>query len=73
MQSYLHKKSEKNKKWKSLYFVLICFESSAGPGSGQVGDTHLYFYDNPKVSRTYQFTDDILTGGPTWQYRSCLL
>lgn len=50
MQSYLFKKSEKNKKWKSLYFVLICFESNAGPGGGQVGDTHLYFYDNPKVS-----------------------
>lgn len=49
MQSYLFKKSDKNKKWKSLYFVLICFEGSSGPGGGG-GDTHLYFYDNPKVN-----------------------
>lgn len=40
MQGYLFKKSEKNKKWKSLYFVLIVDEA----------DTHLCFYDNPKVS-----------------------
>lgn len=46
MQSYLHKKSDKTKKWKSLYFVLICYDGNA-PGS--TGDTHLYFYDNPKV------------------------
>lgn len=39
MQGYLNKKSEKNKKWKSLYFVLLVDGT----------DTHLYFYDNPKV------------------------
>jgi len=41
MQGYLNKKSEKNKKWKSLYFVLLVDGT----------DTHLYFYDNPKVCR----------------------
>lgn len=39
MQGYLSKKSEKNKKWKSMYFVLIVDGT----------DTHLCFYDNPKV------------------------
>lgn len=39
MQGYLSKKSEKNKKWKSMYFVLIVDGT----------DTHLMFYDNPKV------------------------
>lgn len=39
MQGYLNKKSEKTKKWKSMYFVLLTDGS----------DTHLYFYDNPKV------------------------
>ncbi len=47
MQSYLYKKSDKNKKWKSLYFVLVCFDGNAAGGGG---DTHLYFYENPKVS-----------------------
>lgn len=41
MQGYLEKKSEKNKKWKALYFVLIVEES----------DTHLYLYDNPKRTK----------------------
>lgn len=41
MHGYLYKKSEKNKKWKSLYFVLNVDET----------DTHLCFYDNPKVSK----------------------
>jgi hypothetical protein len=41
MQGYLNKKSEKNKKWKSLYFVLLVDGT----------DTHLYFYDNPKVCK----------------------
>lgn len=40
MQDYLYKRSEKNKKWKSMYFVLIVDGT----------DTHLCFYDNPKVS-----------------------
>lgn len=40
MQGYLNKKSEKTKKWKSMYFVLLT----------DGADTHLYFYDNPKVS-----------------------
>jgi len=39
MQGYLNKKSDKNNKWKSMYFVL----QSDG------ADVHLYFYDNPKV------------------------
>lgn len=41
MQGYLEKKSEKNKKWKALYFVLLIEES----------DTHLYLYDNPKRTK----------------------
>ncbi|XP_046678395.1 ras GTPase-activating protein 1 isoform X4 [Homalodisca vitripennis] len=41
MQGYLCKKSEKNKKWKSLYFVLNVDET----------DTHLCFYDNPKRTK----------------------
>jgi Ras GTPase-activating protein 1 len=41
MQGYLNKKSEKNKKWKSLYFVLLVDGT----------DTHLYFYDNPKRTK----------------------
>ena len=39
MQGYLNKKSEKNKKWKCMYFVLLV----------EGTDTHLYFYDSPKV------------------------
>lgn len=52
MQGYLSKKSEKNKKWKSLYFVLICFDGNStggGAGTGGSTDTHLCFYENPKV------------------------
>ncbi|KAF7989817.1 hypothetical protein HCN44_008491 [Aphidius gifuensis] len=41
MQGYLERKSEKNKKWKSLYFVLVVDAS----------DTHLYLYDNPKRTK----------------------
>lgn len=41
MQGYLEKKSEKNKKWKALYFVLVVDAS----------DTHLYLYDNPKRTK----------------------
>ncbi|KAK9506674.1 hypothetical protein O3M35_008566 [Rhynocoris fuscipes] len=41
MQGYLSKKSEKNKKWKSMYFVLIVDGT----------DTHLCFYDNPKRTK----------------------
>ncbi|KAI5725466.1 hypothetical protein M8J77_015855 [Diaphorina citri] len=41
MQGYLLKKSEKNKKWKSLYFVFIVDGT----------DTHLCFYDNPKRTK----------------------
>lgn len=41
MQGYLEKKSEKNKKWKVLYFVLLVDAS----------DTHLYLYDNPKRTK----------------------
>lgn len=41
MQGYLEKKSEKNKKWKALYFVLLVDAS----------DTHLYLYDNPKRTK----------------------
>ncbi|XP_014294601.1 ras GTPase-activating protein 1 [Halyomorpha halys] len=41
MQGYLSKKSEKNKKWKSMYFVLIVDGT----------DTHLMFYDNPKRTK----------------------
>ncbi|KAJ9580394.1 hypothetical protein L9F63_003948 [Diploptera punctata] len=41
MQGYLNKKSEKNKKWKSMYFVLLVDGT----------DTHLYFYDNPKRTK----------------------
>ncbi|XP_011503859.1 PREDICTED: ras GTPase-activating protein 1 [Ceratosolen solmsi marchali] len=41
MQGYLEKKSEKNKKWKALYFVLLVDGS----------DTHLYLYDNPKRTK----------------------
>ncbi|MDD0148719.1 hypothetical protein PSY31_23845, partial [Shigella flexneri] len=37
MQGYMYKKSDKNKKWKSLYFVLLI----------DGVDTHLCFYDNP--------------------------
>lgn len=56
MQSYLFKKSDKSKKWKSLYFVLVCFEGSSGPGGGG-GDTHLYFYDNPKRTKPKGLVD----------------
>ncbi|XP_037079065.1 ras GTPase-activating protein 1-like [Pollicipes pollicipes] len=38
MQGYLSKKNEKNKKWKTMYFVLQV----------EGTDTHLLFYDNPK-------------------------
>lgn len=41
MQGYLHKKSEKNKKWKSLYFVL----------QTECGEDRLYFFDNPKRTK----------------------
>ncbi|KAJ8680102.1 hypothetical protein QAD02_015889 [Eretmocerus hayati] len=41
MQGYLEKKSEKNKKWKTLYFVLLV----------DGNDTHLYLYDNPKRTK----------------------
>lgn len=41
MQGYLHKKSEKNKKWKSLYFVL----------QTEYGEDRLYFFDNPKRTK----------------------
>lgn len=41
MQGYLEKKSEKNKKWKALYFVLLV----------DATDTHLYLYDNPKRTK----------------------
>nr|CAD7425858.1 unnamed protein product [Timema monikensis] len=41
MQGYLNKKSEKNKKWKSMYFVLLVDGT----------DTHLYFYENPKRTK----------------------
>ncbi|CAB0015571.1 unnamed protein product, partial [Nesidiocoris tenuis] len=41
MQGYMCKKSEKNKKWKSMYFVLIVDGT----------DTHLCFYDNPKRTK----------------------
>ncbi|XKL62004.1 hypothetical protein PGB90_001837 [Kerria lacca] len=54
MQSYLYKKSDKNKKWKSLYFVLICFDGNAAGGTG---DTHLYFYDNPKRTKPKGLVD----------------
>jgi hypothetical protein len=45
MQGYLNKKSEKNKKWKYLHFVLLVNGT----------DTHLYFYDNPKVCKFMYF------------------
>ncbi|XP_014259409.1 ras GTPase-activating protein 1 [Cimex lectularius] len=41
MQGNLSKKSEKNKKWKSMYFVLIVDGT----------DTHLCFYDNPRRTK----------------------
>ena len=41
MQGYLHKKSEKNKKWKSLYFVL----------QTDNGEDRLYFFDSPKRTK----------------------
>lgn len=41
MQGYLEKKSEKNKKWKALYFVLLV----------DATDTHLYLYENPKRTK----------------------
>ncbi|KAL1117878.1 hypothetical protein AAG570_004191 [Ranatra chinensis] len=41
MQGYMFKKSEKNKKWKSMYFVLLVDGT----------DTHLCFYDNPKRTK----------------------
>nr|CAH0102365.1 unnamed protein product [Daphnia galeata] len=41
MQGYLYKKSEKNKKWKSLYFVL----------QSDNGEDRLYFFDNPKRTK----------------------
>ena len=41
MQGYLQKKSEKNKKWKSLYFVL----------QNENGEDRLYFFDNPKRTK----------------------
>ncbi len=41
MQGYLHKKSEKNKKWKSLYFVL----------QTENGEDRLYFFDSPKRTK----------------------
>lgn len=59
MQGYLFKKSEKNKKWKSLYFVLIVDEA----------DTHLCFYDNPKVSyRLFIFCFLYLVGMCRFQF-----
>ena len=39
MQGYLLKKKEKIGKWKQQYFLL----------KQDGGDSHLYFYDNPKV------------------------
>ncbi|XP_065220436.1 ras GTPase-activating protein 1-like [Planococcus citri] len=58
MQGYLFKKSEKNKKWKSLYFVLICFDgNSTGGGTSGSTDTHLYFYDNPKRTKPKGLVD----------------
>lgn len=54
MMSYLYKKSDKNKKWKSLYFVLICMDGNTGGGggggTGSSTDTHLCFYESPKVN-----------------------
>lgn len=41
MQGYLHKKSEKNKKWKSMYFML----------QNENGEDRLFFYDNPKRTK----------------------
>ena len=41
LQGYLLKKSEKNKKWKSLYFVL----------QNENGEDRLYFFDNPKRTK----------------------
>ncbi|KAL0271640.1 UNVERIFIED_CONTAM: hypothetical protein PYX00_008669 [Menopon gallinae] len=41
MQGYLNKKSDKAKKWKSMYFELLTDGT----------DTHLYFYDNPKRTK----------------------
>ena len=41
MQGYLHKKSEKNKKWKSMHFVL----------QNENGEDRLYFFDNPKRTK----------------------
>ncbi|KAL7304905.1 ras GTPase-activating protein 1 isoform X2 [Trichogramma pretiosum] len=41
MQGYLDKKSEKIKKWKALYFVLLVDGT----------DTHLYLYENPKRTK----------------------
>jgi Ras GTPase-activating protein 1 len=41
MQGFLSKKSEKNKKWKSMFFVLLVEGS----------DTHLYFYESPKRTK----------------------
>ena len=38
---YMHKKSDKNSKWKQLYFALIVEGSEA----------HLCFYDNPKKTK----------------------
>ena len=40
-QGYLHKKSDKNAKWKQLYFALI----------NEGTETHLYFYDSPKKTK----------------------
>ena len=45
MQGYLGKKNEKNKKWKTMYFVLQV----------EGTDTHLLFYDNPKVRQGRQY------------------
>ena len=41
MQGYLLKKSEKNKKWKNMYFML----------QNEHGEDRLYFYDNPKRTK----------------------
>lgn len=39
LQGYLQKRSDKSKRWKLMYFVLV----------NEGTDSHLYFYDNPKV------------------------
>lgn len=41
MQGYMQRKSEKNKKWKTLYFVL----------QNENGEDRLYFFDTPKRTK----------------------